>query len=90
MEGIPGRVDREIVEGVFLMPMARLISTDDILGTAEVAEVLGVSKQRIHALRKMADFPEPVAVLASTPVWHRPEIVHFLSKWRPWKVPNDG
>lgn len=90
MEGIPGRVDRGIVEGVFLMPMARLISTDDILGTAEVAEVLGVSKQRIHALRKMADFPEPVTVLASTPVWHRAEVVHFLSKWRPWKVANDG
>lgn len=68
------------------MPMTRVIPIDDILGTAEVAEVLGVSKQRIHALRKMAEFPEPVKVLASTPVWHRAEVVHFLSKWRPWKV----
>lgn len=58
----------------------------DILGTSEVAEVLGVSKQRIHALRKMAEFPEPFKVLASTPLWDKKEIVAFLTSWRPWKV----
>jgi predicted DNA-binding transcriptional regulator AlpA len=65
------------------------INSDDILGTSEVAEVLGVSKQRIHALRKMVQFPEPFKVLASTPLWNRSEIVAFLAEWRPWKVLNN-
>ena len=59
---------------------------NDLLGTAEVAEVLGVSKQRIHALRKMAEFPDPIRVLASTPVWSREDVVSFLLQWRPWKA----
>jgi predicted DNA-binding transcriptional regulator AlpA len=71
--------------------MNSMISHADILGTAEVAEVLGVSKQRIHSLRKMADFPEPFLKLASTPLWDRGEIMKFLSHWQPWKVINvDG
>lgn len=66
--------------------MSICIPIDDILGTSEVAEVLGVSKQRIHSLRKMAEFPEPIVQLASTPLWDRSEVVVFLAKWRPWKV----
>jgi predicted DNA-binding transcriptional regulator AlpA len=66
-----------------------LIPLDNILGTAEVASVLGVSKQRIHSLRKLAEFPEPVIQLASTPLWDRSDILVFLAKWRPWKVLNN-
>lgn len=62
------------------------ILISDILGTSEVATVLGVSKQRIHSLRKMVEFPEPFVTLASTPLWNRIEIVEFLTQWRPWKV----
>lgn len=68
--------------------MKKVIPIDDILGTSEVAEVLGTSKQRIHSLRARADFPEPVKMLASTPLWDRSEIVFFLSKWKPWKTLN--
>lgn len=66
--------------------MSNNIPVNDILGTAEVAEVLGVSKQRIHSLRKMLDFPEPFKQLASTPLWDRADINKFLAKWRPWKA----
>ena len=68
--------------------MSKNIDVDNILGTSEVAEVLGVSKQRIHALRKMVEFPEPVRVLASTPLWDKEEVLAFLAVWRPWKVQN--
>lgn len=68
--------------------MSKNIDVDNILGTSEVAEVLGVSKQRIHALRKMVEFPEPVRVLASTPLWDKEEVLSFLAVWRPWKVQN--
>lgn len=63
-----------------------VIDVNDILGTAEVAEVLDVSKQRVYSLRKMVEFPEPFLQLASTPLWDRAEIVDFLAKWRPWKM----
>lgn len=70
--------------------MKETIAVKDILGTAEVAEVLDVSKQRIHSLRKQADFPEPFIQLASTPLWDRNDVVAFLAKWRPWKLISDG
>lgn len=62
------------------------LHVDDILGNAEVAEVLEVSKQRLQSLKQMIDFPDPVKVLASTPIWRRSDIIKFLSIWKPWKV----
>lgn len=69
--------------------MSKCINTENILGTSEVAEVLGVSKQRIHSLRQTAEFPEPFVKLASTPLWDKDEVMEFLAKWRPWKVLNN-
>lgn len=43
-------------------------------GVTEVAELIGVSRQRFADLRARADFPEPVAELASGPVWDIDEI----------------
>lgn len=65
-----------------------VIPIADICGTAEVAEVLGVSKQRIASLRKMPSFPDPVVVLASTPLWDKMEVLDFLREWQPWKLMN--
>jgi hypothetical protein len=48
-----------------------------LVGTAEVAELLGVSRQRIHELRKADRFPEPMIELAAGPIWLRPAI----EKW---------
>lgn len=71
------------------LAMSRCIPVEDILGTSEVAEVLCVSKQRIHSLRQMKEFPEPVVQLASTPLWDRKDVVSFLAIWKPWKVINN-
>lgn len=38
-------------------------------GVTEVAEVLGVSRQRLLKLRERRDFPAPLADLAQGPVW---------------------
>lgn len=64
------------------------LKPENLLGTSEVAVVLGVSKQRIHALRKNKKFPQPIVNLAATPIWDRREIDVFLAEWRPWKVPQ--
>ena len=62
------------------------LKPENLLGTSEVAVVLGVSKQRIHALRKNKKFPQPIATLAATPIWDKRDITAFLAEWRPWKV----
>jgi len=66
--------------------MTYTLRPEDVVGTCEVADVLGVSKQRIHALRKDKRFPEPFKVLASSPLWDKREIDNFLRQWRPWKA----
>lgn len=42
----------------------------DVGGVAEVAEALGVSRQRLAKLRERQDFPAPVAELAQGPIWN--------------------
>jgi predicted DNA-binding transcriptional regulator AlpA len=64
-----------------------VVETDKLCGTAEVATVLGVLKQRIHTLRKRADFPKPIATLAATPVWNKDDIEAFKVVWR---APKQG
>lgn len=44
------------------------------MGTAEVAKLLGVSRQRVNQLSHRDDFPEPVARLAAGPVWQNADI----------------
>ncbi len=43
-------------------------------GVSEVADKLGISRQRIAELRVRPDFPQPVAELASGPIWDLDDI----------------
>ena len=45
-------------------------------GLKEVADRLGISRSSVSARRKHADFPKPLAELASGPVWDLAEIDH--------------
>lgn len=54
----------------------------ELVGTAEIAEVLGVSKSRVGQLRSNDLFPAPVAELASGPVYTRPSIQRFVDEWK--------
>ena len=53
----------------------------ELVGVAEVAQTLGVSRQRASVLAKSSGFPAPVAVLAAGPVWTRPSLNHFVEDW---------
>lgn len=45
------------------------------MGAAEIAALLGVSRQRVHQLRSTyRDFPEPISVLATGPVWDAADV----------------
>jgi hypothetical protein len=52
-----------------------------LLGSQEVAEALGVSRQRLGQLRARPDFPQPVLQLAATPLWLGSAIDAFLEGW---------
>jgi len=53
----------------------------ELLGMSELMAAIGVSRQRLSALRREGRLPEPMAVLAATPVWDRPSIDSWLRRW---------
>jgi predicted DNA-binding transcriptional regulator AlpA len=63
----------------------------EVVGVAEVAALLGVSKQRVSELARSRTFPRPLYELAAGPIWVKPTIQAFVEKWerkpgRPRKV----
>jgi len=50
----------------------------DIVGLAEVAEMLGWDKRKLATYIKRGVFPEPCIRLKSTPIWHRKVINEYL------------
>lgn len=47
---------------------------DALMGTAEIAALLGVSRQRVLQLAAHPAFPAPVAVLSMGKVWQADDI----------------
>lgn len=67
----------------------------DLIGVAELAAILNVSKQRASELARSDDFPQPIAHLASGPVWRTSTILRYVSRWkrqpgRPRKTPAEA
>jgi hypothetical protein len=56
-------------------------SFPELVGVAELAEHLGVSRQRAWTVTGRPDFPEPVARLKATPVWTAGSVRRFLESW---------
>lgn len=56
--------------------MGRKVDVDNLVGTAEIAERLGVSRhQVVHDWRRRHDdFPEPVAKLKRGLIWNWPDV----------------
>lgn len=49
----------------------------DLVGASEACALLGLSRGAVFARRRAGDFPEPVAELASGPVWERQQIAQY-------------
>ncbi len=54
---------------------------EELVGVAEIASILGVSRQRVSELRGRRGFPNPVADLASGPVWRLSSLQRFITDW---------
>jgi chromosome partitioning protein len=54
---------------------------DELVGINEIAEIAGVSKQAVANWRvRSSDFPQPIATLASGPVFRRAQVRAWLRK----------
>lgn len=60
----------------------RLEERPELVGVAEIAELLDVSKQRAFVITQRKDFPAPLAKLASGPVWRAGSVASFKTTWR--------
>jgi predicted DNA-binding transcriptional regulator AlpA len=58
-----------------------LAKTSSLIGLTEIAQLLNVSRQRVHVLRKRRDFPSPIAELAVGPVWNSRDLSAFVDGW---------
>lgn len=52
-----------------------------LVGVAEIAEILGTSRQRASEVTHKDSFPAPVAELAMGAVWREPDIRRFVAAW---------
>lgn len=49
----------------------------DLMGAAEIAELLGISRQRTDVLTKQKGFPDPVAELSAGRIWLKDDVVRW-------------
>lgn len=53
----------------------------EVVGIAEIAALLGASKQRASALARSPRFPRPFAELKAGPIWFLPNVQRFIEEW---------
>lgn len=53
----------------------------ELMSAAEIAEELGVARQRVHQLRSTAAFPAPLAELRGGAVWDAAAVRKFAQEW---------
>ena len=51
-----------------------------LVGTTEISQMLGVSRQRVTQLPTSSGFPEPIARLAAGPIWDREAVEQWAEK----------
>lgn len=56
-------------------------NTPDLVGITELAELVGVTRQRASTLARHPGFPEPLAELAAGPVWDLRMVERFVRSW---------
>jgi len=64
-----------------------------VVGTAEIARMLGVSRSRVHQLARRVDWPEPLDHLEAGAVWLRSDIERWIGEHpdrRPGRPRRDG
>jgi hypothetical protein len=63
--------------------MVNRTPTGKLVGTTEIAQLLGTSRQRASQLTKEPGFPAPLDVLAAGAIWDRRQVERYLAKRPP-------
>ncbi len=59
------------------------------MGAAEIAERLGVVRQRVYQLVSRKGFPDPIAVLSMGQVWLADDVEAWIAEHRPDRIRRD-
>lgn len=81
----------EAVRGDVLEETLARPNIPPLVSGPEAAEILGVSRQRVHQLAvDHRDFPKPLYELGAGKLWHRAAIERFAEEWerRPGRPPK--
>jgi prophage regulatory protein len=57
-----------------------ILGMEQLVGAAEIGQLLGVSRQRVYQLTSSSDFPEPVATLAMGKVWQTADVRRWATQ----------
>lgn len=63
--------------------MTTVVGVHHLVGAAEVADMLSVSRQRVYQLAARPDFPAPVVTLHSGRIWEREAVARWMQEYRP-------
>lgn len=56
---------------------------EELVGTAEVAELLGLTRQRVQQLARDPGFPAPIAKLSAGWIWRRADVEQWIRDQAP-------
>lgn len=57
-----------------------LAGVHHLVGVAEIAEMLGVTRQRVNQLAREEGFPQPEAELSAGRIWKRSDVVAWARR----------
>jgi predicted DNA-binding transcriptional regulator AlpA len=57
--------------------MNETVAVDELVSSAEVAELIGVKPSAVYAYRSKGSLPEPLIVLGCGPIWRRSDIIEW-------------
>ena len=60
--------------------VGRKLDVDQLVGAQEIADLLGITRQRVHQLRLSPGFPEPVVRMAMGLAWYWPDVEAWARK----------
>jgi hypothetical protein len=69
------------------------MATPEIVGAAEVAEILGIGNTNFSHLRKQREggddaFPDPLVVLKCGPIWMKSDALNYAKNFTPGRRPS--
>jgi predicted DNA-binding transcriptional regulator AlpA len=54
--------------------LCSIVASDQLMGIAEIADLLGISTQRVDQLARQGAFPRPIAELRAGRIWRQRDV----------------